>query len=137
MMGMELRRGLRWVTTAVVLALCLAPRGWVARESSGKHLPHTDKVVHFAMFAAFALSWVASRPRASLSRSFVTSVLVASVALAVLTEVAQGHPYVQRDPDPLDALADMVGAFCAVAAWTLGVSAPRTRSVEALCTEER
>jgi hypothetical protein len=113
-----------WVATAVLLALCLCPKAWVPeRSGSGetRAFPHADKVIHFTLFAVFAASWsaVGRSPRAR------GTILAAGLALAVGTEALQGLPAIDRDPDPLDALADAVGTVAGVVAagrvWPLDV----------------
>jgi hypothetical protein len=104
-----------WVATVVLLALCLCPRAWIPeRGGSGESrgLPHADKVIHFTLFAVFAASWsaVGRSPRAR------GAILAAGLALAVGTEALQGLPMIDRDPDPLDALADAVGTVVGVVA---------------------
>jgi VanZ family protein len=87
-----------------------------ARESGPGLIPHIDKLVHFGMFAGFSLLWMNARPPRPRGRAWGAAVLAAALVLAVATEVAQGLPAVNRDPDPLDGLADAVGAFVAVGA---------------------
>jgi VanZ family protein len=101
--------------TALLLSLTLMPSSWIPRGEEGpRPIPHLDKVVHFVMFAGFALSWVLAgrSPRPSPTR--VAAVLAAGFALAIGTELVQGLPQVARDPDPLDALADTAGTVAGV-----------------------
>ncbi len=69
---------------------------------SGGGVPHLDKAVHVAVFAAVAVCarWC------GLPRS---PVVVALLAHAVLSEVVQGVLLSGRSADPLDAVADVVG----------------------------
>jgi VanZ family protein len=87
-----------------------------ARESGPGVIPHVDKLIHFGMFAGFSLLWMNARPPWPRGRTWWAAVLGAALVLAVVTEVAQGLPAVNRDPDPLDGLADAFGAFVAVGA---------------------
>jgi hypothetical protein len=96
--------------TLLVIALCLMPGRWLHGEKSGSGVPHLDKVVHAGMFIGFAVLWLWGAP----SARRVTWTLAGGLALAVLTELGQALPVVDRDPDPLDALADSSGL---VAGW--------------------
>ena len=120
-MRMDRRTLLAWAGTALLLALCLMPKAWVARSSteSPRKIPHLDKVIHFTMFAGFGFLW--TRAARSPMRSRAARVLTAAIALAVGTELAQGLPQIERDPDVLDALADTVGAVTGVGVVALGV----------------
>jgi VanZ family protein len=110
------RRWLAWLTTAVVVVLCLLPRSFVAEGKSHgpKLIPHADKVVHFSMFAAFGYFWMASTSTRSRRSASAAAVLAAGFALAVATELLQGLPAIDRDPDVLDGLADAAGAVAGV-----------------------
>jgi VanZ family protein len=70
--------------------------------------PGVDKIGHFALFAALALtgSWgrLAQRPLA-----------IGLVGYAVLSEILQGVLPINRDPSPWDALADFAGI--AIGLW--------------------
>jgi hypothetical protein len=125
------RTWLAWAWTALLLVLCLMPKSWFPRkQESSRKIPHLDKVVHFGLFGMFAALWAYPGPRrfasASASRPATrrTRVIAAALALAVGTELAQGLPAIDRDPDPLDALADVAGAFAGV-----GLIAVRPRTV--------
>jgi hypothetical protein len=48
----------------------------------------------------------------------VTRVFLVTVVLAVGTEIAQGHPLIQRDPDRYDAIADLLGGTAGIAVTT-------------------
>jgi VanZ family protein len=81
--------------------------------------PYADKVVHAAVFALVtgAGIWRFGRVRA---------VLAAAAAYAVASEFAQGLLLPGRQGDPVDALADLVGAL---GVWVLasrpGATGPR------------
>jgi len=114
---------LPWGATLLLLALCLLPKSWMPRgEATPKAVPHLDKVIHFVMFAGFGLIWVCAGPAPLPTRTRAAGVLAAAFALAVGTELAQGLPQIERDPDVFDALADAAGAAAgvgvgAVVAW--------------------
>jgi hypothetical protein len=94
--------------TALLLAACLAPSRWLGLREVPFHdlgLFKLDKIVHATLFAGYAFCWiVGERGRGATGR-----VLAVGLALAVLTELAQGLPFIRRDPDPFDALADVTG----------------------------
>lgn len=115
---------LPWGATLLLLTLCLLPKSWIPRGETGPGaLPHLDKVIHFGMFAGVGLLWACAGPSPFPSRSRAVGVLAASFALAVGTELAQGIPAIDRDPDVLDATADAAGALAGVGvvvAWGAG-----------------
>jgi VanZ family protein len=96
----------------LLVALSLSPKGTIPEQSGERELPHIDKVAHFAMFAGFGFFWAASVR----SKGSAAKVLAAALVLAVATELLQGLPVVDRDPNVLDALADLVGAVTGIAA---------------------
>ncbi len=105
------------IWTALLITLCLLPRGMTPERDSGGpalKIPHLDKVAHAGLFGGFGLFWT----RAAASTTRLRTIFVLGVMLAVGTELAQALPIVARDPDVLDALADVVG-LCA------GMSVPR------------
>jgi hypothetical protein len=124
---------LPWLATAVLVGLCLLPKAWMPHgEGSSQSIRHLDKVIHFGMFAGFAFCWAIAGRSPSPSRSRVAGVLAVSFALAVGTELLQSLPQIQRDPDPFDALADVVGALAgAGAAVVLGAAWVRARGATA------
>ena len=112
-MSRDRRKHFAWFGTVLIVALCLWPKNLLpTSETSSKNPPHADKVVHLAMFAVFGLLWMRVHPS---SRSTAMFVFLAGVGLAIGTEVAQGLPLIARDPDPLDALADVVGTVVGIA----------------------
>lgn len=111
-----------WLWTAFLLVLCLLPRHLTPERSSAAMaatVPHLDKVVHFSLFAVFGLLW--TRVFAPSSRQ--RDVLVIGVLLAIGTELAQGLVVVDRDPNVLDALADLAGLVAGISGY--GVLPPR------------
>jgi VanZ family protein len=116
---------LPWSVTLVLVGLCLMPRSYVpSGEKVPKLFPNVDKVVHFGMFAGFALGWMFAGPTLTPSRSRAVWVLAASLALAAGTELLQGLPQVGRDPSLYDMLADAAGGLASVfgLAWLRGPS---------------
>jgi len=101
--------------TALILVLCLAPQRWVPPgEELTPAIAHQDKIVHFTMFAAFGFLWAKAGPPGRLRARKAAVVLVAALALAVGTELAQELEVVNRDGDLMDALADAAGAVAGV-----------------------
>ena len=94
--------------TLIVFGICWTPRTMMpVAEDLPKPflLQHLDKVVHFGAFAVFGLAWIAAAPgRAG-------RVTAAGVAAAVLSELGQATPLVNRDAEWGDGLADVLGVF--------------------------
>lgn len=94
--------------TAALLVACLYPiphvRRWEHKQPSHK-ITLVDKVAHMILFAGFGTLWL----NTGRSKPPWKSVLCIGIVLAVGTEVLQGLPVIDRDPDPLDALADLLG----------------------------
>jgi hypothetical protein len=96
--------------TVLLLSACLAPKQLVPDErafTARRHLPPLDLAVHLALFAGFTASWlrVGRSPRRWLA------IAAAGLFLAVATELAQGLPIINRDPNLLDAAADIAGVL--------------------------
>lgn len=105
-----------WLCTVLLVTLCLLPRQLTPEGPSGSlslRVPHLDKAAHATMFLAFGLLWA----RVALPSRQVRLVLLAGLLLAVGTELAQGLPPVDRDPDLLDALADVAGLLAGIASY--------------------
>ena len=92
-----------WERTAFGLALAaqLVVLYWPRGVSAGG-LPHVDKAVHVAIFAAVAVTGL----RAGLSRVLVLGGLAAH---APLSELLQAVVLPDRGGDPWDVLADLLG----------------------------
>ena len=117
-MVMDRNTLLAWLATLVLLVLCLFPKSAMhGLETSRIRIPHADKAVHFGMFAAFGFLWIRAGRLPVAAR--VACVFGAAVALAVGTEVAQALPFIGRDPDALDALADIAGGAVGIAVAVL------------------
>ncbi len=92
--------------TVAVLAACSVPGSQIAPPEA---LPFAfDKWVHAGMFLGFGLLWVRARPQR------VGQVLAAGVAFGIGIEIWQGLLPIGRFPDPLDAVADVVGLVVGV-----------------------
>lgn len=101
--------------TLLVLAGCWFPRDRMPLDESRSgrwRVPNADKLAHVAMFAGFGLLWVRAQARPGRA----AWVVAAGIALAAITELGQASPVVNRDADPLDALADAIGVGLGVVA---------------------
>jgi hypothetical protein len=102
--------------TALILFLCLLPADWwglpvVEEDYFRIPLPSPDKLIHFTLFAGFAVLWVA----AGWPRYWVAATIAAGLALAVGTEVLQNVPALGRDGNVMDTLADGLGVLAGAA----------------------
>lgn len=94
--------------TLLILAACSIP---------GKDIPSIDivsfdKFAHFSIFAGYGWLWMWALRGALASR--MKWVLTSGMAYAIFTEIYQGFLPFERQPDPLDALANMAGLVTAV-----------------------
>lgn len=115
-----------WLWTAFLLVLCLLPRHLTPERSPvplSANLPHLDKLVHVGLFAVFGLLW--ARALAPARRGW--SVFAIGAMLAVGTELAQGLVVVDRDPDVLDALADLAGLGAGIVCYGVAARVPGFR----------
>ena len=104
--------------TLLLLGLCLTPKSMMPDEDSfsfREYIPHSDLAVHFTLFTGFVMSWI----RVGGTWLRWMAVPVVGVFLAAATEYAQGLPYIHRDPNLLDALADIVGVLAGLTASRL------------------
>ena len=76
----------------------------------------SDKIVHFAIFAGFAMLWM--RALRGLVRRRAVWIVAVGVAIAVATELAQGV-LPGRSPDLYDALADIGGLVLGTLAYVV------------------
>jgi hypothetical protein len=117
---MPRKYALSWAVawTVLLLTMCLAPARVIPDEktfSLKKYIPWYDLVVHFTLFAGFALNWI----RAVGAPIRWALVPAAGLLLALGTEWAQGLPFIQRDPNLLDGLADGAGLAIGLTAVAL------------------
>jgi hypothetical protein len=104
---------MRWTTwlaiswTILILVLCWTPHQNMPFDEgmpSYFHRLQFDKIGHCGMFAAFAFLW-----RRGTGPSSAAVIAISGIALAVITEVGQAIPIVNRDADTWDAMADCLG----------------------------
>lgn len=96
--------------TALLLTLILAPRDVMPDEDSmsmsiKKYIPYPDLLIHWTLFAGFVACWI----RAVRAPMRWVTIPVVGLLLAVGTELAQDLPFIHRDPDILDVMADSFG----------------------------
>ena len=102
--------------TLVILALCWIPRTLLPvneRAARPFTIPNLDKLIHMGIFAVFAVLWmrVGDSPRRG------RWVLVAGLALAILSELGQEIPVVNRDASVADGLADGLGVVAGLVGY--------------------
>lgn len=100
--------------TIVVLVAVLIPGRWIHEKTSvNLGILGADKIAHFTLFAGYGLFWLRAAP----TQRGLRCIGAVGVALAVLTELTQGLPVIDRDPDVFDALADVVGMICGLGVY--------------------
>ena len=113
-----------------MLILIWIPGHWLNMVEDNVPGPYfsLDKVIHFSLFMFFGFFWTRTAP--DLRR--ILPVLLVGIFLAVVSELVQGLPAIKRDPDKMDALADVLGLFAGVLLQLGWVGfRNRTKSVEA------
>jgi hypothetical protein len=107
--------------TILLLVLTLAPKNTLPRVERLAY--HPDLIVHFVLFAGFVVSWL------RVGRSWRWWVTIAPIALilAASTEYAQGLPWIDRDPDLLDGVADSTGVIVGYVVTTILYRRRKTR----------
>jgi VanZ family protein len=110
--------------TLVILLGTSIPLPSESIEKVGTHVLNVpiDKFVHASMFAGFALLWGIAFAHAPLG---LLKVGVAGVLLGGLTEAVQAIPFLHRDPDWADFMADSIGVAMGLA---LAIAASRLLS---------
>src|SRR5258708_37504228 len=92
------------VWTALLITLCLLPRGLTPERDSGGpslRIPHIDKVAHAGLFGGFGLFWV----RGAAPTTRAKAIFVLGGVLALGAGVAPGFPHGGRRAGVADALA--------------------------------
>lgn len=110
-------RHLRWALlwAAVILWLCLIP----SRSLPEWHwfdIMDLDKLVHAGMFFVLALLLAQAFMNAGSPKRYLVWAVLISAAYGVSTEIMQGLEALGRRTDPIDMLANTIGA-CASAAY--------------------
>ena len=94
--------------TLLILAACSIP----GKDIPSINIVSFDKFAHFGVFAGYGWLWMWAL-RGALNRR-MKWVLASGFAYAIFTEIYQGFLPFEREPDPLDALADIAGLVTAV-----------------------
>lgn len=110
-----MRKRTTWAAawTLLIFALCWWPKARLGDAERGLSMkvPNADKLVHMALFAGYGWLWMAAPTgrRAAI-------VGATGLAVAILSELGQNLPIVNRDAELLDGLADAAGLALGVAA---------------------
>lgn len=96
--------------TLAILVACSIPGTDIPRL--GFDLFEYDKIAHFTLFLGFGWLWLWALPDRLGTRFFWIG--FAGIFYGVATEIYQGMLPWDRTPDPLDALANMLGLFVAI-----------------------
>jgi hypothetical protein len=124
------RARLAWSWTLVILVLCWIPRfviGASERIPKPFFVPNLDKMIHMGIFAVFAFLWM----RVGSSGRRAWWVFAAGVALAVITELGQMVPIVNRDCSIGDGVADSLGVIAGLVAYGLAWKLAQKQAVRA------
>jgi VanZ like family len=117
--AMIVRFALATTWTLVIMVLCWTPRYIVQEVEEGSSwfaIPNLDKVIHWGIFVVFAVLWL----RTVNSRRRYAWVALGGLALAVITELVQTIPAINRNAGLDDAITDLIGVAIglAVARWS-------------------
>ena len=94
--------------TLLILAACTIP----GKDIPSINIVSFDKFAHFGIFAGLGWLWMWALQGTLTSR--MKRVLVFGITYAIFTEIYQGLLPFEREPDPLDALANIAGLVTAV-----------------------
>ena len=98
--------------TLGILLACSLPGSSIPTPSMG-----LDKVAHFVLFAGLGVAWMAALASPLRRRAYL--VLTLGTLYACFTEVYQGWLPWEREPDPFDALANVLGLAVGVLLYFL------------------
>ena len=113
---MNRRIVLAGVWTALTLLACWWPRAYMPADESLSQpflFPHFDKVVHATLFGGVACLWYLAGTHSKKRAALVFGI---AIAVALLSELGQAVPFVNREPDVEDFAADAAGAAVGLAA---------------------
>jgi VanZ family protein len=108
---MRLRVVVAVLWTIMILVLCWTPQNLLPvneRTESLTQKLHLDKFVHAGIFTVFTVLWLRTRPA---GKTRYLWILLAGTALAAITEVVQNLPYINREGEFEDAMADFAGVL--------------------------
>ena len=111
---------MRYIPTIIVICVILygtlASHPVMADESPP--IPYLDKLIHAVMMGgllgAFVFDWQRAHRRIHIPISLLWRAWICVAIFSVADEIAQGALKNGRSSDPLDLVADLFGAFCAV-----------------------
>ena len=100
------------IAARVALAFCVLLTGWGAFSPAGTVHPHLfpwDKAEHFSAFFALTACALAAFPRVG-----IAWIGLAVSASGAMVELIQGLPFVHRDMDVKDWVADTIAVLAVV-----------------------
>ena len=95
--------------TLAILLACSLPGDEIPKISLDLFEP--DKIAHFILFFILGWLWLEALPLTRKSRILIGAM---GSLYAVLTEIYQGVLPLGRTPDPMDAVANVIGLFFAM-----------------------
>lgn len=106
------RYGPAVMLSLLIPAMSLLPARFFSRFSNSSSIPHVDKWIHALIYAALSLAlYHALSPEARKRPGPPLAAATAASLYGALMELAQGFFTRSRGQDPMDALANTVGAF--------------------------
>ena len=106
------RYGPTVVLSLLIPMMSLLPARFFSRFSNSSSIPHVDKWIHALIYAALSLAlYHALSPEARKRPGPPLAAATAASLYGALMELAQGFFTRSRGQDPMDALANTVGAF--------------------------
>ena len=106
------RYGPAVMLSLLIPAMSLLPARFFSRFSNSSSIPHLDKWIHALIYAALSLAlYHALSPEARKRPGPPLAAATAASLYGALMELAQGFFTRSRGQDPMDALANTVGAF--------------------------
>ena len=97
------------------------PGNYIPSNTSLWDLFQEDKLVHIALFSAFAFSWIKHLNKKS--KEFYKTVLIVLIfgtVYAILTEVLQRFVFIGRNANISDVIADIIGLLLGTLFFTKG-----------------
>lgn len=94
--------------TIVITVFSLITLGKVVDEVE---VPYKDKIVHFSFYFVFVILWYSYLKFKNIFKYNGLFVLVVAIAFGILIEICQSKITVSRTGDPVDVLANSVGAI--------------------------
>ena len=106
------RYGPAVMLSLLIPAMSLLPARFFSRLGNAPSIPHVDKWIHALIYAVLSLAlYHALSPEARKRPGPPLAVAAAASLYGALMELAQGFFTHSRGQDPMDALANTMGAF--------------------------